>query len=993
MTFQTFEVELSRLVASFERQLAAVMEPSYSEARLRQDYLDPLFRALGWDLENSAGLLQHEREVEIESRTDIAGRAKRADYLFRTDARDQFTCEAKKPRDPLGDAAAFQAKRYSWNKSLGLALLSDFEELKIYVVGGKPQLDEPAMGLWRSWHFREFPSKAGDLWKLLAREQVAAGSIPALLDTLPKRPAPGRGKSRQLYVVKPDRTRALDTDFLNLLDEARQELASDLLKHNVRAEILEDTRLNEAVQSILDRLLFIRICEDRDIDTGVRLQEIVERWRRSWAPEDGKQKKDRKKSAGTPDLGGSLWTAVVRHIRALDRRPPSHIPFFNGNLFKPHLSEELVVGDTWLAEFIAKLSADESPYLFNVIPVEILGSVYECFLGKIVRPHGRGVTIENKPEVRKAGGVYYTPRYIVNYIVEETLGCQLNAVYKSKTLATFGKNTRALRVIDPACGSGSFLIRAFERVCEHWQRRFTSHPSEQKKDLCWVDPVTKDVHLTVDLKRHIMRDNIYGVDIDAQAVEVTQLSLYLKMLEGENRTTLFRQRELFGSDVPLLPPLENNIKCGNSLIGPDFSLIPDDLVRVNAFDWQIGFPEIMKDGGFDAVVGNPPWLYSAGKDTIAYFNERYEFSEYQTDYYTYFVERALSLTKAQRFFSFVVSDSWLKAESLSKLRTHLLTEHRIVRLAMFTFPPFEGATIESSILALEKNGTPSMIPMDLFSAPGVSTKVNDIDPATAARRGMIDPKQSDAADALIARLEAGAQPLAEFAEINRGIHAYRTDGYGKSKYAAGYQTKKDKDAQSYHSTERLDATYLPELKGKDVFRFEFVPSGNYVSYGPWLAEPREPKYFKNPKLAIRKVLGKKLHGTYLPEAAALDQSLYVLISPQNDVRRLKYLLGILLSSVGAWYLRTKYAIYDTLYPWYTRKQLAAFPIRGDDDRLVALVDKMLALVSKLREEAWERGRGVLENAVASTNQKLDNLVYDLYGLKPNERAAIEKATS
>ena len=124
----------------------------------------------------------------------------------------------------------------------------------------------------------------------------------------------------------------------------------------------------------------------------------------------------------------SLWHAVVRHFRALDRRPPTHVPFFNGNLFKPHFRESLIIGDEWLAGFIGDLSDDESPYLFNVIPVEILGSVYERFLGKVVRLRGRGINIEDKPEVRKAGGVYYTPRYIVDYIVEQTAGKLLDEI-------------------------------------------------------------------------------------------------------------------------------------------------------------------------------------------------------------------------------------------------------------------------------------------------------------------------------------------------------------------------------------------------------------------------------------------------------------------------------------------------------------------------------------------------------------------------------------
>ena len=520
--FQTFEIELNRLVAVFERNLSHYKSPGYDEASLRQEFLNPLFRALGWDVENLAGEIPTKREVEVESRTQIQGRQKRADYLFRTDARDRWICEAKKPAETLDARCAFQAKRYAWNKDLPLALLTDFEEIKIYIVGGKPHLDEPQMGELKSWRYQQYPLIAQELWDLLAREKVAGGSIERLLESLPKSKPTGKGKARQQWLIKPDRSRALDTDFLEFLDEARKELASDLYKHNDHAELLEDNKLNEAVQRILDRILFIRICEDRDIDTGSPLQSIVETWRKNYGREEGRKARqdslalrddslapaegERAGERGQHSLapsdgeragvrGDSLWFSLIRHFRALDHRPPTTVPFFNGNLFKPHFSEHLVISDEWLARFIGDLSDDESAYLFNVIPVEILGSVYERFLGKVVRPHGLGITVEEKPEVRKAGGVYYTPRYIVDYIVEQTVGKLLEEISRSSrreeaqtssvgktsqslvtsaaTLKDFEKRTAALRLLDPACGSGSFLIRAFERVCEHWQKRLT----------------------------------------------------------------------------------------------------------------------------------------------------------------------------------------------------------------------------------------------------------------------------------------------------------------------------------------------------------------------------------------------------------------------------------------------------------------------------------------------------------------------------------------
>lgn len=1017
VTFESFEKELNRLVESFGKRIAELKSTDYNEAKLRDDFLNPFFRALGWDMENRAGLIQREREVEIESATQIGGGRKRADYLFRTDKREQFICEAKKPAEELHARYAFQAKRYAWNKGVPVAVLTDFEEFKIFIVGGKPYIDEPHVGLWKTWHFREYPLIARELWDLLARDKIASGSIDKALDALPKKTT-GTGKARQQWLIKPDRNRALDNDFLEFLDETRRDLASDIYKNNDHDELLEGNKLTESVQRIIDRILFLRICEDRDIDTGTTLQSIVETWRKRTGDDDTGRRAHQQpfelREEPPANYGGdgirapkeSLWRAVVRHFRALDRRPPTHVPFFNGNLFKPHFTETLIIGDEWLAGFIGDLSDDESPYLFNVIDVEILGSVYERFLGKVVRPQGRGITIEEKPEVRKAGGVYYTPRYIVDYIIEQTAGKLLNEIAaenETEGVKAFATRTEKLRLLDPACGSGSFLIRAFERVCEHWQKRLTAAlpPKGRKgermvwekkhRPLCWVDAETNDVHLTVALKRQILTQNIYGVDLDASAVEVTQLSLYLKMLENENRTTLQRQRELLAdeNDIALLPPLQDNIKRGNSLISSDFSMMSEDLVRVHAFDWNIGFKDIMRAGGFDAVIGNPPYLSSAGQESISYFNERYHLSEYQTDFYTYFIEKALSLVKQSGKFSFIVSDSWMKAENFSKLRNHLLGEHRLLRLAVFDFAPFEGATIENSVLVVERGEKPRLIPMDRFTEPGKFQLQSEVDPQKSIARGLIDPMYSEEALNLIAKMERECVPLESLVELNRGIHAYRTDGYGKTRFGRGSQTKRDKDEQSYHAKKAVDSTYLPEIKGKDVFRFEFVPSGDFISYGDWLAEAREPKYFQNPKVTVRKVLGKKLHGTFIREPMAIDQSLYILISPKNDSKQLKFILGILMSGIGAWYLRTKYAIYDTLYPWYTRKQLAAFPIKPHDDKLVMLVDKLLGLMPKLRATTAESEKAVLQNAVTATEQQIDKLVYELYGLTPDEIKLVE----
>jgi len=389
------------------------------------------------------------------------------------------------------------------------------------------------------------------------------------------------------------------------------------------------------------------------------------------------------------------------------------------------------------------------------------------------------------------------------------------------------------------------------------------------------------------------------------------------------------------------------------------------------------------------VIGNPPYLYSAGKDHTDYFESHYRLSQYQTDFYVYFLEKALSLARTGGKVSYIVPDSWLNSDYYSALRTCLLSEHRLDRLAVFDYPVFARVTLENSVLVVSVRTRPAAFPIVRFGEPNCFEESNVIDPGAAVSRGIIDPRCSQASERVLAKIETGSVPLGDVARVNRGIHAYRTDGYGISKFARGPQTKKDKEERSYHARRRLNDTYLPELKGKDVFRFSFTPTGDYLSYGPWLAEPREPAFFHKPKLALRKILGPRLHGTYIEKPCALDQSLYIVITKDCDASTLKFILAVMLSRLGAWYLRTKYAIYDSLYPWYTKKQLATFPMKQEDARLVRLTDLMLDLHTRLQKAKSQADKEALERQIAATDRQIDALVYELYGLSESEVEIVE----
>ena len=992
--FANFQAELARLVGRFEQNFKLYQSPSYSEASVRQDFLDPLFAALGWDIGNKRGLIPQHREVEIESRTEISGRQKRADYLFRTDRTDRFVCEAKKPAEELHAAHAFQAKRYAWNKNLVLAVLSDFEEIKIYLVGARPHADDPDTGHFQTWHYLEYAKHAADIWNLLSRDAVAAGSIEKLVAALPRKPV-AKTKAKQQWLFKPDRARAIDADFLDFLDEARRELASDLIRHNDRADLLEGTRLDEAVQRILDRLLFLRICEDRDIDTGRPLANILKSWRdRAENPPPRKLRAPalplheaaaEYAAAAKPAPPESLWREIVAHFRALDRRPASHIPYFNGNLFKEHFSETLAVSDEWISGFLDEIGDDESPYLFNVIPVEILGTIYERFLGKTVRPHGRGVTIEEKPEVRKAGGVYYTPRYIVDYIVEQTLGKLLADKAPADSLK--------LRVLDPACGSGSFLIRAYERLCEHWQTALIKNDKLRRKTDCWTDPDTGDLHLTSDLKRRILTANIYGVDLDPGAVEVTQLSLYLKMLEGESRTTLARNRELFGSDIPLLPPLQDNIKCGNSLIASDFSLNPDDLVRVRAFDWDEGFREIMKGGGFDAVIGNPPYIQLSMEEfrddqANAYLKSSFRMSGGRLNTFILFIEKARGLTKIGGEFGFIVPNTLLTQEYYEEARRRLV-EHTWVRLLVSPQGQvFSDAVIENIIIIAQPMVSPAAKSLECIFANleerGLDSahKVSQNDFASNFHTSFMVPTDPAIA-ALRTKLNCQPHKFGGFLNINQAI-ALKHD-------RAACLTDKP-----------LSAKYHEILDGRHIGRYFTGDSPNYFKFDiEKIHSCKREDIFLTPEKIFMRRVGDSLIGTLDSKQKYALNTLVVMTPLEQCDCSLKFMLGLFNSKLLNFFYTRFLKSTKKVFSEIQARQVAQLPIpklnlknptsRAAHDKLVALVDKMLLLVPKLRAAKSEGDRATLQNAVAATDRAIDALVYELYGLTAEEIALVEKS--
>lgn len=645
----SFKASVEKLISRFESDRPHYLSKRYSEAQARIDFITPLFKALGWDVENEEGLPHHAREVVVEAAEDTRGRP---DYSFRVAGQTKFFVEAKAPSEVLDTARhVVQAKSYAWNtKQVFFVVLTDFEEFRFYDASIQPDERKPDEGLLLRLKCADYPANVAKLWEF-SRERVAAGSLEAWL--------PRDRRTQRLRIP-------VDTAFLDEMTGWREELARNVYKNNPGVTAKQ---LNEVVQRLLDRIVFIRIAEDRRVIEKNQLRDVVEEWKAR---------------------GGKFH--IFEWLNDLFHRINED---FNGEIFKPHLSEEIKIDSDVLAHIIERLYPPKSPYRFDVIGVELLGSIYERYLGSTIRVTAKRVHVNEKPEVRKAGGVYYTPQYIVDYIVKSTVG----KIIEGKS----PKQIEKIRILDPACGSGSFLIGAFQCLIDHHVRYLTEHPKEAEVHPLFPDVIKGDngePRLSVVRKARILKSNLFGVDIDPQAVEVTMMSLYLKALEGERSQLPPKQH--------LLPELKDNIICGNSLIGPDIydqrTLFGDaERDHINAFDWNsqpAGFGHIMRDGGFDCVIGNPPWGYDFSEYELKYLRQVFRpIIVRMIDSFMFFVARACGLLRSSGRVGMIVPDVLLYQVDNLKLRELLLANFRITNVVNLGDRVFFRVTRPSCIFA------------------------------------------------------------------------------------------------------------------------------------------------------------------------------------------------------------------------------------------------------------------------------------------------------
>ncbi|MDP3039724.1 MAG: restriction endonuclease subunit M, partial [Deltaproteobacteria bacterium] len=369
--------QISILVDRFQQNIEAYRSPAYNETPLRIEFIDPFFEALGWDVTNKAGYAEQYKDVIHEDAIKVAGATKAPDYCFRIGGARKFFLETKKPSVDIKDqlSPAYQLRRYAWSAKLPLSILTNFAELAIYDCRLRPkQSDKPSIGRIRYYTFPQYLDSFEEIYNLFSKESVLKGSFDKFV-------ASDRQKRG---------TTEVDAEFLKEIESWRETLAKNIAARNSRLSVRE---LNFAVQLTIDRIIFLRMCEDRGIEPYGQIQSF---------------------------LNG---TNTYHRLRQLFYHSDDK---YNSGLFDfktDRLTPELKIDDNALKEIFKNLYYPESPYEFSVLSADILGHVYEQFLGKIIRlTEAHHAKVEEKPEVRKAGGVYYTPTYIVDYIVKNTVG-------------------------------------------------------------------------------------------------------------------------------------------------------------------------------------------------------------------------------------------------------------------------------------------------------------------------------------------------------------------------------------------------------------------------------------------------------------------------------------------------------------------------------------------------------------------------------------------
>lgn len=652
-------MNIQELVNKYKADRNTYLKPTYNETQLRNDFIDPFLKILGWDVDNDKSKTHFLRDVIQEEYIDVEDEKakKNPDYTLRINGNRKLFVEVKKPSVNIlnSSKAAFQTRRYGWSAKLGISVLTNFEHIIIYDCRLKPKsTDNEHVARYKVYSYDNFEEAMDELENMISYDAANLGNLDELFDV----------DSRE--------GETFDDYFLQQIENWRERLAVTAIEKNTD---LNEEDVNYIIQRLLNRIIFLRICEDRTIEKYETIKSIQN------------------------------YDELKELFHKSDKR-------FNSGLFdfiEDALSLEVDFDANVLIDIFNELYFPMSPYDFSVVDPTILSQIYERFLGrKITIEAGRSFSIIEAPEVSASSGVVPTPKIIVEQIIKDTL----LPLVEGKTFEEISE----LKIADICCGSGTFLISAFDFLVE---KKMEKAISEDIKDPDLVYEIDgQGLALTLKAKRNILENNLYGVDINPYAVEVTEFSLLLKLLEDENEATV--NNFIHQHSGKILPSIKMNIKCGNSLVDSKFfdfspNALDNDalLFNVKPFDWDQEFAEIMDNDGFNAIVGNPPYvriqnMRKYSPEEIKYYQStvsNYTVAKKATiDKYFVFIQRALELLNPSGLLGYIVPHKFFLNTGGKELRKIITTNHQISKIIHFgATQVFPEKSTYTAILILQAN--------------------------------------------------------------------------------------------------------------------------------------------------------------------------------------------------------------------------------------------------------------------------------------------------